>query len=404
MIRYCIRRRSRVVVMSLAAAVILLGTVMSSAPRARAALPSPLLLPFPIGQTWYICQGYNGQISHQRIPALDLSIDPNSQLTPNGCNPSTANASTGKQVTAPANGTAYRVNTDMVCINFDSGGGSALIGHVTSASRPASGTHVVALQGIGYLAPPGYGSNGGYAHIHIQAYSQPGCGSAPPVPFDDAHQARFQCAPDLHFNSDPTVTNQYGGVNGLYLSSCGIGSTSANTLVYFGVTVRGISVVGADNHNPLHPSRTLAVDFYNTSNQLVSSKTVGVSFSHTTGAFTGVLNLGTAWPVGLYQMRVRLPYQVDYTLRRTLLGTSFGSYYNLGPKKAVYTPQTPLISGDINGDNVLNILDYNLLLSCYGSNVCPPVYKAGSDLNDDGVVNGVDYNIFLYNIGHQAGN
>ena len=51
---------------------------------------------------------------------------------------------------------------------------------------------------------------------------------------------------------------------------------------------------------------------------------------------------------------------------------------------------------DLNNDNQLDILDYNILISCYGSKQCPPDQKAASDFNS-GQVDGVDYNIWLRN-------
>ena len=51
---------------------------------------------------------------------------------------------------------------------------------------------------------------------------------------------------------------------------------------------------------------------------------------------------------------------------------------------------------DLNNYNQLDILDYNILISCYGSKQCPPDQKAASDLNS-GQVDGVDYNIWLRN-------
>lgn len=56
-------------------------------------------------------------------------------------------------------------------------------------------------------------------------------------------------------------------------------------------------------------------------------------------------------------------------------------------------------SGDINGDNKIDILDYNILLGCY-SDMLPPIScnstnKLRADLNNDGKVNQYDYNIFI---------
>jgi hypothetical protein len=55
--------------------------------------------------------------------------------------------------------------------------------------------------------------------------------------------------------------------------------------------------------------------------------------------------------------------------------------------------------GDINNDNRLDILDYNLLLDCYSDLLeaknCNEEEKQSADLNDDGFVNQVDYNIMV---------
>src|SRR5687768_2706717 len=93
---------------------------------------SILLPPFPVDQTWYICQGYNGEISHQGAAALDLSFASDS-AGPNGCTPATADASANKPVTAPGSGRTVRSDyfpdADFVCIDLDRGG-SVAVGHI----------------------------------------------------------------------------------------------------------------------------------------------------------------------------------------------------------------------------------------------------------------------------------
>lgn len=53
--------------------------------------------------------------------------------------------------------------------------------------------------------------------------------------------------------------------------------------------------------------------------------------------------------------------------------------------------------GDANGDGVINILDFNLVVSCFGNKAntpsCPN--KSGADVNKDGVVDGIDYTIVI---------
>jgi hypothetical protein len=209
-------------------------TVATPVQRAHA-LPAPLLLPFNIGETWYVCQGYNGQITHQNEPALDLSIDSASPGS-KGCTPATANSSTGKDVLAPGAGNTIRVDSDLICVNFDAGG-SALLGHM--GSRIANG-HVAASDRLGVVNPPDAATNGGYAHIHIQAYSGRGCGSATKVAFADATAARFQCAPDMPYIGTPNLPvgsanppNQYHGTS---LSRCDAGGSQLDLALVIDTT------------------------------------------------------------------------------------------------------------------------------------------------------------------------
>jgi hypothetical protein len=175
-----------------------------------------LNLPFDASNTWYVCQGYNGPVDHTTKlyaeTALDLSVDPASPTT-GGCDPATAGASTGQAVYAPADGSVsnYFSQSDMVCITFDAGG-SAVLGHLSN--RPLIGARVKARDLVGYLNPPQpYTDQGGYAHIQIRAFAQPGCPIAkPPVPFDSAHNAAFIGLVDLPFDPAPSDINQYSGL------------------------------------------------------------------------------------------------------------------------------------------------------------------------------------------------
>ncbi|HEU5015105.1 MAG TPA: Ig-like domain-containing protein [Roseiflexaceae bacterium] len=181
-----------------------------------AAMPAPLLLPFQEGETWYVCQGYRNSNGSHTIDgfALDLSIDRNSPGI-KGCNPSTANSSTGKTVVAPGSGKAYRGTfPDSIYINFDAGG-SVVLGHLRhkwQQDAPANALfgHVSAGEAIGIVNPPGVGNNGGYAHIHIHIKSGYWDGGTQ-LPFAAAYQTRFQCAPDMP-DKGKDEENQYSGL------------------------------------------------------------------------------------------------------------------------------------------------------------------------------------------------
>lgn len=163
-------------------------------------------LPFSDAEPWYICRGYNigGHIAVQKF-ALDLSVHPDSD-NPNGCNPLTSNASTGRDVLAPASGKVVLHQGDGMCINFDNGK-SMFIGHLDN--RSPVNKRVARDEKIGTVAPPRE-SNGNYAHIHIQVHPGLGCASAGhSVPFDDAYGTRFQSAPSLPNIEDNR--NQWSG-------------------------------------------------------------------------------------------------------------------------------------------------------------------------------------------------
>ncbi len=53
--------------------------------------------------------------------------------------------------------------------------------------------------------------------------------------------------------------------------------------------------------------------------------------------------------------------------------------------------------GDLNGDNIVNLFDYNILLNNFGKTGTAGIIKG--DLNKDGVINVFDYNILLRNFG-----
>ncbi|MBI3092641.1 MAG: hypothetical protein HYZ02_00170 [Candidatus Levybacteria bacterium] len=73
-----------------------------------------------------------------------------------------------------------------------------------------------------------------------------------------------------------------------------------------------------------------------------------------------------------------------------------------GGPTATPTTTPSAILGDINADGKVDITDYSILTSCFGSNMDKPVCgtnKTKADLNKDGKVDGIDYNILIRNFG-----
>ncbi|MEH2030432.1 MAG: RICIN domain-containing protein [Nostoc sp.] len=92
--------------------------------------PNGLNLPFRSGQTWYVCQGYQGFISHQNYFALDLTIS-NKDFGSTACyaNDGNASKSAGQALLAPASGKVSYIGSDLVCLSIDNNH-SLFLGHI----------------------------------------------------------------------------------------------------------------------------------------------------------------------------------------------------------------------------------------------------------------------------------
>lgn len=65
-------------------------------------------------------------------------------------------------------------------------------------------------------------------------------------------------------------------------------------------------------------------------------------------------------------------------------------------------PVYNLVSGDVDSSNVVDALDYRVMVAANGSSVGDPRYRSNADINGDGTVNHADFAIFAANFG-QAG-
>jgi hypothetical protein len=165
------------------------------------------------------------------------------------------------------------------------------------------------------------------------------------------------------------------------------------------------------NKNPVHPQRNVKVEVYNTDNVIVASASAPVNYDPATGTFTGTMALGAGVTGGNYNVKLK----TDRYLRRLVPGIQ-----QLQTGVVNELPDTQLVAGDTNGDNFLNVLDYNALLDCgYGELEPKPIADANSkfntteckahppvqnvDVDDNGLVNSFDYNLFLRELSVQNG-
>ena len=156
---------------------------------------------------------------------------------------------------------------------------------------------------------------------------------------------------------------------------------------------------GTGNMNPLHTSIPFTVTLLNGSNTIVNQSTGNLSYTPATGNFTGPLTLPSSVPTGLYLVKVKTPKFVQGLVPGIIQVTQ----NQLNPLSLV-----TLVTGDINNDNSLSILDYNMLINCFSSfgntpASCSSSQKQAADLNDDGAVDQVDYNLLLREFSVQPG-
>lgn len=152
-----------------------------------------------------------------------------------------------------------------------------------------------------------------------------------------------------------------------------------------------VSPTSGGNTNPLTPQRTLAVSVYNSLNQLVLQTTGTIGYRSATGDFAGVIDAGTTLTSGAYLVTVQTPKY----LPKQLPGIQ-----NITANSTNTMSSTALVVGDSNGDGVISILDYNIIIDCFSEllpakNCTDPAKKTSADLNDDGNVDSIDYNLFL---------
>ncbi len=146
------------------------------------------------------------------------------------------------------------------------------------------------------------------------------------------------------------------------------------------------------NNNPKRSQRTVDVKILNSSNQQVALVKSNINYDASTGKYKGSVNLGNNFKTGTYIVKIRL----DNTLWKAAAGIQ-----NITAGQTYTIPDTIYVSGDINQDNEISLIDYNAIRSCYGTKSCSA--KTGADLNDDGKVDEVDLNILFAGLAKRQG-
>lgn len=146
------------------------------------------------------------------------------------------------------------------------------------------------------------------------------------------------------------------------------------------------------NNSPRNPQRAVKLTILNSQNTVVANPTGVVAFDAQKGYFNGTVGLSEKLPQDSYTIKVQTQ---KYLIRQTSVVLSIPPHQD-----TVSIEPLSFVAGDTNGDNALNILDYNQLVDCYSDltpakNCSDALKKSSSDLDDNGTVNLSDYNLFI---------
>jgi hypothetical protein len=186
-------------------------------------------------------------------------------------------------------------------------------------------------------------------------------------------------------------------------------ASGTNTALINGTAVT--STTAGSNQIPLAQTRPLKVAIFDTGNKETDFAT-SMKYDSTTGLFDIVeadttVDLGANWVSGSYTVKV----STDGHLVRLVPGPS--QTITRGTTNAL--PRANLVAGDVDNSNALDILDYNILLSCIvdptinnpdNGHLCATPdknYAALSDLDNNGTIDNYDYNLFLREYSKQSG-
>lgn len=153
----------------------------------------------------------------------------------------------------------------------------------------------------------------------------------------------------------------------------------------------GTNTAAGQNPNPVVITREVAVRVLDNNGNSVQDTKGNLAIQNTNGKIFWHGTVALTAPNGNYTIKVRF----DNTLWKNLGAATLaaGQTTTLGA--------ATLASGDLSGDNTLDLADYNIFLSCYGTKSCSQ--KQQADLNLDGKADETDLNIFYANLANREG-
>lgn len=146
------------------------------------------------------------------------------------------------------------------------------------------------------------------------------------------------------------------------------------------------------NTSPSHQQIPLTLTMLNNTGQVIGTGQGTINYMSSAQNFSGTITIANL-ASGQYLAKVKADGFLSKQLPGILTVTS---------GQTTTLPLVAVTTGDVNNDDQLDLLDYNIIVGCFGSkqttaSCTKPItsQSAGADVNDDGKVDGIDYNLFI---------
>ncbi|HVZ11891.1 MAG TPA: cohesin domain-containing protein [Patescibacteria group bacterium] len=236
---------------------------------------------------------------------------------------------------------------------------------VNVGTNPITGT--VSLGTFKFIAQGSGTATIGFSNIHVNASGVTGA-----VPVDTTNTVTGSYTVVGNAGGTTPTTTPTTDISPTAIPT-GVQSSGATTLqLTLALTGIGAGSPNILNNNPVNATQSADVNVYDAQNNLILSTTGTVNYDPISGFFKGSIPLGTL-AAGNYTVKTRL----KNTLWKRLPGI-----IPVVVDTNNVSPTTTLVSGDFNGDNRIDLLDYNLLIACINhQGSCADVTSMGNTNN-----------------------
>lgn len=172
--------------------------------------------------------------------------------------------------------------------------------------------------------------------------------------------------------------------------------TGSGVVLNLTLVLQGIGQGG--NASPRNSERDLLVELLDAQDSKVKEVSHPIAYNAQTGLFTGALYLGQVTP-GTYSVKAKTAGYLKKRIANILVISAGTNSYTIAG-----TPQ--LNAGDVNGDNEMNIYDYNVFANCFeakANSLSCGANKPNADLNNDDRVDLLDYRLLFESFAVQRG-